>query len=77
MDKFLLLGTTIRQARKSQNLTQQQLGEFSGVGLNFISQLERGKSTVRLDKLLDVLEVLGIEICLQHGKSGITSAIGK
>ena len=62
------LGEVVRRERKEQNLTQSELADFSGVGLNFVSQLERGKETIRLDKLLAVLKVLGIELLLRRGK---------
>jgi y4mF family transcriptional regulator len=67
------LGETVRKEREAHGLTQSQLGDLSGTGLNFVSQLERGKRTVRLDKLLSVLQVLGLELKLCHGKRGISS----
>ena len=67
------LGRLLRLERTAKRLTQKELGELSGVGINFVSQLERGKTTVRLDKLLDVLRVLGLELCLQRGKSGLST----
>ena len=36
-------GTLIRQARKEQGLTQTDLAEWCGVGINFVSDVERGK----------------------------------
>ena len=63
------LGEVVRRERKGQGLTQSELADFSGVGLNFVSQLERGKETVRMDKLLAVLKVLGIELLLRRGKA--------
>lgn len=42
-----ILGSSIRQERKAQKMSQQSLGELAGTGLNFVSQLERGKSTGR------------------------------
>jgi len=63
------LGAIIRQERKLLKLTQTQLGELSGTGLNFISQLERGKESVQFDKLLAVLSVLGLELRLVRGKN--------
>ena len=74
MGQTELLGEIIRSERKSRKLTQQQLGELTGTGLNFISQLERGKQTVRLDKLLEVLQALGIELHLRRGRKIISAA---
>lgn len=73
-DKFpKIIGDAIRKERKSHSLSQQELADFSGTGLNFVSQLERGKSSVRFDKLLDVMRVLGLSFSIQSGKERISS----
>ena len=59
-DALLSIGTAVRQARRSHGLTQTQLAGLAGTGLRFISELERGKPTVALDKTLAVLAVLGL-----------------
>ncbi len=56
------LGSEIRRARKAQGLTQSTLAGLAGTGLRFISELERGKPSVALDKTLSVLAVLGLRI---------------
>lgn len=56
------LGKVIRDARKSQGLTQDQLAGMTGTGRRFISELENGKDTVQLGKVLLVLAALGIAI---------------
>lgn len=66
------LGATIRLERKSMRLSQQELGDLAGTGLNFVSQVERGKETVRFDKLLAVLRVLGLKLVLSRGTEGLT-----
>jgi len=43
-------------------LTQAQLAGLSGTGLRFISELERGKPSISLHKLLPVLAVLGLQL---------------
>lgn len=68
------LGATIRKERKSRRLSQQELGDLAGTGLNFVSQIERGKETVRFDKLLALLRVLGLELIVSRGTEGITVA---
>jgi y4mF family transcriptional regulator len=68
------LGATIRKERKSRGLSQQELGDLAGTGLNFVSQIERGKETVRFDKLLALLRVLGLELFVSRGTAGITVA---
>ena len=62
------LGVALRRRRKSLGLTQEELGRLAGCGLAFLYELESGKPTVRLDKLLAVLGVLGLELSLGEGK---------
>lgn len=66
------LGKIVRAERKKLGLTQQELADLSVTSMLFISQLERGKMTVRLDKVLSVLSVLGLEVCIRQGRGGIT-----
>jgi y4mF family transcriptional regulator len=68
---FETLSERLRTERKSQNLSQTQLAQLSQVSLNFLSQLESGKSTVQLDKVLQVMNTLGLEFKIQYGKNGI------
>lgn len=56
------LGKRIREARKEQGLTQEELAGISGTGQRFISDIEKGKETAQLGKVLLVLAVLGIAI---------------
>lgn len=57
----ITLGRLIRQERKRQGLRQQQLAAASGVGLRFLIELEHGKATAQLGKVLAVLAALGCE----------------
>jgi len=70
-----IIGKVLRKERKALKLTQQNLGELAGTGLNFVSQLERGKNTARLDKVLAVLTVLGLELKIIRGKKGVSSEL--
>lgn len=65
------LGLAIRRRRKELGLTQQALAELAGCGLAFLYDLERGKPSVRLDKVLDVLDVIGLELRLEEGRGGL------
>lgn len=56
------IGTVVRQARLAQGLRQDQLAAAAGVGLRFLVELEGGKPTVRLDKVLAVLSALGCRL---------------
>ena len=60
-----LLGDVVRQQRKSQGTTQVEFASLCGVGVRFISDLENGKSTIELGKVLQVLNSLGLELTLQ------------
>ncbi|MDE2804411.1 MAG: helix-turn-helix transcriptional regulator [Gemmatimonadota bacterium] len=53
------IGRIVRAARRAQGLRQDQLAGAAGVGIRFLSELERGKTTVRLEKVIAVLDALG------------------
>jgi HTH-type transcriptional regulator/antitoxin HipB len=53
------LGRVVREARKRLKLTQPQLALAANVGVRFIVELEAGKSTLRLENILRVLQALG------------------
>ena len=64
------IGAAVRQTRLAQGLRQDQLAAASGVGLRFLVELERGKATVRLDKVLAVLSALGCRLDVTPPPSG-------
>lgn len=49
----------IRERRRSMGFTQKDLADRAGVGLRFIRELEQGKSSLRLDKVNQVLALFG------------------
>jgi y4mF family transcriptional regulator len=53
------LSKHIKLKRKQNKLTQPELALKAGVGLRFIRDLEQGKSTLRMDKVNDVLRLFG------------------
>ncbi|MFI4957324.1 MAG: helix-turn-helix transcriptional regulator [Gammaproteobacteria bacterium] len=55
----IALGQWIRDLRKSQGLTQEELSATSGVGIRFIRELEQGKESCHLGKVLTVIQMLG------------------
>ena len=59
------LGKMIRQTRKSQKLTQQQLAGICGFGVRFIRELEQGKNSCHIGKTLSVLEMMGLELFIK------------
>ena len=60
MDKEL--GKFLKQKRKELGVTQVELAFRAGVGVRFIRDVEQGKSSLRLDKLNQVLELFGYEM---------------
>lgn len=58
------IGETLRATRKRLRITQADLALTSGTGLRFIIELERGKPTCQIGKVLRVLQTLGIELVL-------------
>ncbi|MCQ2199120.1 MAG: helix-turn-helix transcriptional regulator [Paludibacteraceae bacterium] len=51
------LSLTVKNLRKEYGLTQEELAMKSGVGLNFIRDLEQGKPTLRMDKVNQLLDL--------------------
>lgn len=60
MDEAGSLGGEVRARRRALGLRQEELAELSGTSVRFVRELEHGKATVRLDKVLVVLEALGL-----------------
>jgi y4mF family transcriptional regulator len=62
IDNIKGLGAWLSQARKEQGLTQEQLAATCGVGIRFIRELEQGKETCHIGKVVQVIQMLGIEL---------------
>ncbi len=58
------IGSLIRQTRKNLGVTQKHLALTSGTGLRFVIDLEKGKETCEIGKVLTVLQTLGIKLIL-------------
>ncbi len=58
----------IKSLRKKIGLTQIEFAKRAGVGLRFLRELEQGKKTVRLDKLMQVLDFLGYHLELKKNQ---------
>lgn len=59
------IGNIIRATRKAQGATQAEFAALCGVGVRFLSELENGKPTAELGKVLAVIQSLGLELSLQ------------
>jgi y4mF family transcriptional regulator len=58
-------GAIVQQARKAQELTQIDLAGLSGLGTRFVIDLEQGKETIQMQKALQVLQQLGLELVIR------------
>ena len=56
------LGKRIREERLRLNLTQEKLAEEVGVSTAYIGQIGRGERSLTLDKLVKVVNRLGVTI---------------
>ena len=57
-----LLSVKLKSLRKEHGMTQVDLAMKSGVGLNFVRELEQGKATVRMDKVTQVFSLFDYEL---------------
>ena len=57
-----ILSSTLKTLRKEHGLTQVDLAMKSGVGLNFVRELEQGKATLRMDKVAQVFDLFDYEL---------------
>jgi transcriptional regulator with XRE-family HTH domain len=56
------IGERIRNLRQLSSLTQEELAERAGLTKGFISQVERDKTSICLDNLVQILDALGESI---------------
>jgi y4mF family transcriptional regulator len=58
------IGKLIRETRKRLGVTQRNLALTAGTGIRFVIDLEKGKETCRIGKVLTILNTLGIKVIL-------------
>jgi y4mF family transcriptional regulator len=58
------IGQLVKKARKTLGVTQKGLALTSGTGLRFIIELEQGKATCQIGKVLTVLHTMGVAMQL-------------
>lgn len=58
------IGQFIAGRRKAQSLTQADLAGLAQTGTRFISDLENGKGTVQFDKVMHILDLLGLDVVI-------------
>jgi transcriptional regulator with XRE-family HTH domain len=59
------VGPAIRHYRQQAGLTQEQLAEMAGLNRTYLSDLEQGKETEQLRRILRLLKLLGVRATLQ------------
>lgn len=72
------VGSIVRSVRRAQGLRQDQLAGVAGVGVRFLSELERGKKTAGIGKVLAVLEALGCSLHIEAPRAdpdGVTRVV--
>ena len=60
------IGELVTATRKSQGATQLDLAQMAGVGRRFVVELEAGKESLHIGKVLRVLETLGVDLRLEE-----------
>ncbi len=59
------IGATIKERRTLLGISQQDLSDYSGVGISTIKDLERGIGNPSVETLRKILDVVGLEMVLQ------------
>lgn len=60
------LGEFIKQYRTSQKILQADIVGLANTGNRFVVDLEKGKPTLQLQKVLDVLDLIGLEVIVRR-----------
>lgn len=56
------LSKVIKQKRKHNRMTQEELAVKAGLGLRLVREIEQGKATMRMDKVNQLLALFGMEL---------------
>lgn len=70
-NRLTRLAEAVQERRSELGLRQAEVAELAGCSQRFVHTVEQGKRTLRLDKLLDVLEVLGLGLAVVPGRGEI------
>jgi y4mF family transcriptional regulator len=63
------LSAFLKEGRKENNLTQEDLAAKAGVGLRLIREIEQGKTSMRMDKVNQILALFGAELTVSSLKA--------
>ena len=64
------IGVQVRAARRQRGWSTRAAAQRLGLSVRFLNELERGKATARLDKVLRALEGLGLDVEIVPGAAG-------
>ncbi|OPY90395.1 MAG: helix-turn-helix protein [Syntrophus sp. PtaU1.Bin208] len=59
------IGIAVRRKRKEDGLTLADAAALCGVGYRFLSDLENGKATAQMGKVLKVMTALGLDVYIE------------
>ncbi len=71
------LGQLIRSERKASGVTLQQTSAKSKIGVRFLSELERGKVTAEIGKVISALHTVGLDMAVVQKPEKYTIATSK
>ncbi|PUB09583.1 helix-turn-helix domain-containing protein [Paenisporosarcina sp. OV554] len=66
-----LVGITLKSLRKERKLTLKDLAAETGVSISFLSQVERGKSSVTLESLKKIADALSVNPSVFFAKDDV------
>lgn len=56
------IGEMVREKRRASHMDQQTAADLCNVGRRFLSELENGKETLEIGKVLHVLTMFGLDV---------------
>jgi len=59
------VGPAIRHYREQAGLTQEELASMAGLNRSYLSELEQGRETEQMRRVLRLLKLLGVRATLQ------------
>lgn len=59
------IGRLVRERRRQAGLTLKDAAGMAGVGVRFLSELERGKPTLQIGLAIEVLYLFGLDLYVQ------------
>lgn len=64
-----VLSETLKELRKQQGVSQEELSQFAGISRQTLSEIERGKADMQISTLFKVLKLLGCELVIETKRS--------